>query len=96
MTRIFQGQLVLSVGLFVCLIGFSEPTFAKNKTKKKTAPVEVTAESRLADWQKSPQADRGTPSNLCERDYKELHVVYDYFSEISRRLKPLSAEKHSN
>jgi hypothetical protein len=93
MTRIFQRPLVLSLALLVCLTGFSEPTFAKNKTKKKTAPVEVTADSRLAEWQQSPQAGRGTPGNLCERDYKELHVVYDYFSEIGRRLKPLSAEK---
>jgi len=87
--------------LFLALMGISDAAFAKNKTKKKvepvvTAPVEVTSESRLAEWQQSSNASRGTSSNLCERDYKELKVVYDYFSELGKRLKPLSIEKRKN
>jgi hypothetical protein len=82
----------------ISLIGFTEPAFAKKVIKKKevSTPVEVTADSRLAEWQQSPQASRGAPASLCERDYKELKVVYDYFSELGRRLKPISAEKRKS
>jgi len=90
-------SITVLLTLMFCLVGFSETAFAKKKDKKKSeAAVEVTAESRLAEWQQSADASRGTPSNLCERDYKEIKVVYDYFSELSRRLKPLEAEKRKN
>lgn len=89
--------LVISLAMFLCLSVFTEPAFAKKKNIKKAEAVApapgVTPESRLAEWQQTPQAARGNPANLCERDYKELRVVYDYFTELSRRLKPLSVEK---
>jgi len=95
MIKLARCSFLLLLALMISLIGFTEPAFAKKVIKKKEAPIplEITAESRLAEWQQSPNSGRGMPANLCERDYKELKVVHEYFSELGRRLKPISVEK---
>jgi hypothetical protein len=98
MIKLARCSFLLLLALMISLIGFTEPAFAKKVIKKKEAPIplEITAESRLAEWQQSPNSGRGLPANLCERDYKELKVVHEYFSELGRRLKPISLEKRKS